>query len=80
MKARVTELLNQLIQVQDELAEIRKNCPHTYYTVGWWSWRVGAIMASRICDDCKIAIPGITQEEEKALGPLFPETESGGNS
>jgi hypothetical protein len=49
-----------------EIAKIREECKHDQgYYVGNWSWRPGTWWPSRICNNCAMAIEGITAEEEK---------------
>lgn len=66
MNPRVKELLNNLKNIQNELADIRSKCPHPSYRLGMWhNWDglVGGAFYSRICEECQINIPGITEEE-----------------
>lgn len=64
MQARVSELLGQIQGAQTELETIRANCKHESYHLGFWSWRIGTVVPSRICDACLTSIPGITHKEE----------------
>lgn len=70
---RVTELFTVIKSANDELEQIRKDCPHPSYTVGWWEWGAGRIIAQRICDRCRDTVDGITDEESQQLGRFMGE-------
>jgi hypothetical protein len=63
VNARVVELYQIIRQATNELATIRKNCPHTNYEVRLYSWRPGSLLPRRICTECEEALPEITKEE-----------------
>lgn len=72
MNKRVAELLDILRDAETELTQIRRECGHTKgYSVGMWSWRIGAYNPSRICNECRICIEGITEEESKQVWDNF---------
>lgn len=64
---RVTELFAVIKNADEELAQIRKDCPHSSYTIGWWEFGMGRIQAQRICHRCRTTVEGITDEERKQL-------------
>lgn len=65
--SKVRDLLQQI-------GDIRAACKHDgTYTIGNWSWRPGTWWPSRICDNCAMAIDGLTQDELKK----FQASESG---
>jgi len=58
--------MSRVHDLQMEIAKIREECKHDQgYYVGNWSWRPGTWWPSRICNNCAMAIEGITAEEEK---------------
>jgi hypothetical protein len=58
--------MSRVHELQVEIAKIREECKHDKgYTVGNWSWRPGTWWPSRICNNCAMAIDGLTKEEEK---------------
>lgn len=63
-KELIAKALGQSIKIQAELAKLREGCLHNEgYFIGYWSYRVGAVEISRICDTCQMAIEGITSDE-----------------
>jgi hypothetical protein len=61
---RVLNQMNKIQELQNQISEIRSACKHDgTYTVGNWSWRPGTWYPSRICDNCAMAIEGLTQDE-----------------
>lgn len=60
---KVSKLKSTIMLAEAELSELRKGCNHPQYYIGLWSWRVGNIQPSRICNVCHIDIPGITDKE-----------------
>lgn len=67
---RVDELCRSIQAATEELRAIRAACAHPTYRLGWWSWGPGRINASRICNECHDALPGITDDEHRELGPF----------
>lgn len=77
MDSRVKDILNQMQLLNDELTNLRNQCKHSVYEVGWWSARPGQIIKSRICGECGFAIAGITKKEEDELGSFYKFNEVG---
>lgn len=72
MNKRVAELLDSIRIAEVELLDIRSKCEHPSYFVGLWSWRAGSYYPSRICNECQIAIPGITEDERMGADRQSP--------
>lgn len=68
---RVQACFDAIKAANDELEQIRSTCLHPTYSLVWWSWGPGRFYPTRCCDHCRDALPGITPEEAKQLGPLF---------
>ena len=49
---RVEELYAMIKSANDELVEIRKECPHDNWFEGNYMWAPGHIHPGAICDDC----------------------------
>ena len=65
IKLRVNELENIIADAQAELNQIKKQCVHPSYYIGWYSWRMGDMSVSRICATCQSQLPGLTEKEKK---------------
>jgi len=48
-----------------EIDKIQDACPHPYYSVMMYMWRVGSMHPSRICGVCGKPLGGITEDEKK---------------
>ena len=57
--------MSRVHELQAEIAKIRDECKHDQgYYVGNWSWRPGTWWPSRICNNCAMAIDGLTTQEK----------------
>jgi hypothetical protein len=63
MKKEVADLLNTIQEARKALESIQSNCQHLNHEVCWYSYRVGQMAPNRICMDCNLPIPGITDQE-----------------
>jgi len=64
MNNRIAELYKQIHDAEIELNAIRSTCPHSNgHHIMYYSWRVGAMYPSRICNTCDAPLNGITDEE-----------------
>lgn len=58
--------MSRVIELQMEIEQIRANCKHEQgYVVGNWSNRPGSWKPERICNNCRMNISGITEQEIK---------------
>lgn len=65
-KEQIAEQIKIIGDATAKLEELRESCEHKEgYTVGWFSWRVGAMDLSRICGVCKMP-SGDPSDEERA--------------
>jgi hypothetical protein len=65
MNTRIQDLFKQIADAQQEIAEIREDCPHMHYELGLWSWRIGCVNIRRICTECGDVLTGQITEEER---------------
>ncbi len=65
MKPRIEELFQIIKVANDELEQIRKDCPHPSWSVGRWEWAPGHGNVTRICDECSSPVDGTTDDEIK---------------
>jgi hypothetical protein len=52
IRQAVDQLYEEKRRADEELADIRKACPHRDVKVGWYSWRIGNMEPARICEAC----------------------------
>lgn len=64
---RVNELYENIRKANAELETIRAGCAHKSYAIGWYSWRIGNVEPSRICDSCGKTLGLPTQVEINAF-------------
>jgi hypothetical protein len=54
-------------EAKKKIKELQDNCKHEEFIVGFWSWRPGTMIPSRICKACHHRISDATPEESYAL-------------
>jgi len=67
IRGKVSELQNLIMASQNELFRLQAECQHPSYHLAMYSWRVGAFMPSRICNECDASVVGITEEESQQV-------------
>jgi len=63
-KKRIEEINAQIEVLNEERKELQKNCNHSKYRIGLFSWRIGCFDPRRICNICdEILMEEPTKEE-----------------
>ena len=66
-KKRVTEIYKELETLQEELKDLKKNCSHDSYRIGYFSWRIGCIDTKKLCSHCDEVLGEPSIEEADAF-------------
>ena len=56
-----------IANAQDKIKELQAKCEHKEFRVGFYSYRPGSLVPSRICTTCSHLIGNATDEESEAL-------------
>lgn len=66
LKNRVHEIYENIESLEKELKRLKKKCSHDSYRVGYYSWRIGSIDVTKLCNYCdKMLGKPSTEEIEK---------------
>lgn len=57
----------QIARAQEKIKELQAKCDHKDFKVGFFSWRPGSMVPSRICTSCSFRIGDATEEEARQL-------------
>ena len=76
MNTRIEELYKIIQEAQDELKEIRNNCPHKNYKLGNYMWAPGHINEGYICEDCGEFLGEMKTAKEWIENPMWRYTDS----
>lgn len=55
-KDRIKELEDQIHGARQEITMIQQSCDHNEYYIGYYSWRIGAMNVTRICNICGLPL------------------------
>ena len=62
-RLRVDEIYDTIKTLQKELDDLRGECSHLIYTIGYTSWKPGNMDISKICSHCSENIGKASKEE-----------------
>jgi hypothetical protein len=63
-RLRVDEIYDTIKTLQKELDDLRGECSHLNYNIGYTTWRSGNMDISKICSHCSENL-GVASKEEK---------------
>ena len=69
MNENLEKLYADIKKAQGALETFRANCKHEISSMDWYSWRVGALEYTRLCNNCKAVVspmPGDDKLKEEA--------------
>jgi len=67
MTKTVAEYQCEIQEAMQKIQELQEACSHPTFFLGFYSYRPGAMYATRICEACRKPLEGITKEESEKM-------------
>ena len=67
IKGAVDQIFKEIEKLNKELSDLRESCKHRKTTPQMFSYGLGRLHPTLICDDCRHTVLGITEDQTKKV-------------